>query len=297
MKPTNPTLNALLASRQFYRVDLYTLVLVDGTTYRWAAADANISYGGNTWDCGGQTGPFFEISKDTGGRVTWSTGLNADSMNVEVAPGASQILGIPFAVACRFGVLDGATLQRDLAIMSNYGDTSAGLVTMFFGRIVEIDIGDQLLTLNVNAPTELLDQQLPRNLFQPGCVNTLFDASCTLLQNSFREAFTIGAGSTQRLLLLSGPTKASSYYDQGKVIFTSGQANGEARSIRSWALGTGGALGTANIWPPLAVAPIAGDTGYIYAGCDKTLATCQNKFNNLANFRGFPDVPVPETSL
>ena len=27
------------------------------------------------------------------------------------------------------------------------------------------------------------------------------------------------------------------------------------------------------------------------AGCDKRLETCRFKFNNLLNFRGFPDVP------
>nr|WP_325048889.1 phage BR0599 family protein [Rhodophyticola porphyridii] len=27
------------------------------------------------------------------------------------------------------------------------------------------------------------------------------------------------------------------------------------------------------------------------AGCDKRMETCRLKFNNLLNFRGFPDIP------
>jgi uncharacterized phage protein (TIGR02218 family) len=38
--------------------------------------------------------------------------------------------------------------------------------------------------------------------------------------------------------------------------------------------------------------PIAvGDTFSISAGCDKSKDTCQAKFANIANFRGFPFVP------
>jgi uncharacterized phage protein (TIGR02218 family) len=34
-----------------------------------------------------------------------------------------------------------------------------------------------------------------------------------------------------------------------------------------------------------------GDDYTISAGCDKQLATCKTKFNNVVNFRGFPHVP------
>jgi uncharacterized phage protein (TIGR02218 family) len=34
-----------------------------------------------------------------------------------------------------------------------------------------------------------------------------------------------------------------------------------------------------------------GDTFTYAPGCDKTRETCCNKFNNILNFRGFPDIP------
>jgi uncharacterized phage protein (TIGR02218 family) len=35
----------------------------------------------------------------------------------------------------------------------------------------------------------------------------------------------------------------------------------------------------------------AGDQLQLVAGCDKQFATCTAKFNNAANFRGFPHMP------
>jgi len=48
---------------------------------------------------------------------------------------------------------------------------------------------------------------------------------------------------------------------------------------------------------PLPFAPNAGDAFTAYPGCDKTQNTCTAKFNNLANFEGFPYVPAPETAI
>ena len=46
---------------------------------------------------------------------------------------------------------------------------------------------------------------------------------------------------------------------------------------------------------PLVNAPAAGDTFTIYQGCDHTWTTCNAPFGNLANFRGYPFIPPPQT--
>jgi uncharacterized phage protein (TIGR02218 family) len=48
---------------------------------------------------------------------------------------------------------------------------------------------------------------------------------------------------------------------------------------------------------PLQSPPAAGDTFTVYFGCDHTPGTCRSKFNNLANFRGFPYVPPPQMAI
>ena len=45
------------------------------------------------------------------------------------------------------------------------------------------------------------------------------------------------------------------------------------------------------LWQPFARAILPGDTFTVTAGCDKQFATCQAKFDNAVNFRGFPHIP------
>ena len=45
---------------------------------------------------------------------------------------------------------------------------------------------------------------------------------------------------------------------------------------------------------PLPLAPATGDAFTVYCRLRPHAGTCQSKFNNLANFRGFPFVPPPQ---
>ncbi len=45
------------------------------------------------------------------------------------------------------------------------------------------------------------------------------------------------------------------------------------------------------LWQPFALADSAGRRFIVTAGCDKQFATCQAKFANAVNFRGFPHMP------
>jgi uncharacterized phage protein (TIGR02218 family) len=58
------------------------------------------------------------------------------------------------------------------------------------------------------------------------------------------------------------------------------------------------------LWTSLRASVAVGDRVRLTAGCDKRLATCKSKFNNIINFQGFPDIPgtdwtmaVPVSSL
>jgi uncharacterized phage protein (TIGR02218 family) len=44
-------------------------------------------------------------------------------------------------------------------------------------------------------------------------------------------------------------------------------------------------------WLGLSFAPQIGDRFFYYPGCDKRRETCFNKFDNILNFRGEPDMP------
>lgn len=82
------------------------------------------------------------------------------------------------------------------------------------------------------------------------------------------------------------------YFAQGVITFTSGACAGLSRFVSKH-----DPDGSLTILPPLPVAPSAGDAFTIVPGCDKKMATCQQKFSNLAYFAGTPYIPSPETGI
>ncbi len=293
MKPASPALQALLASGAFVMADLYTITLAGGTVLRYTTADLDIASGGDVWT---SRGP--RIDRASGrARVHWKVGLDVDTLELTVMPQPGDLVGSqPFLAALRAGMLDGAELQLDRAFLPDWSLPLqiTGTVTLFAGRIAEVDAGRSAATLKVNSHLELLGVELPRNLYGPGCRHTLFDAGCALSAASFAAA---GAAVTQ------GPTQASftssltgcpdTYFALGRVVFTGGANSGIARAV----LGFTRAGGSFSLMAPLPFAIQGGDSFTAYPGCDKQLATCTAKFNNQANFGGFPFIPVPETAV
>jgi uncharacterized phage protein (TIGR02218 family) len=64
-------------------------------------------------------------------------------------------------------------------------------------------------------------------------------------------------------------------------------------AVRSW----DAAAGMLSLFLPALYPVQAGDAFTIRPGCDKSFATCHAKFDNTANFRGFPHVPGTDQVL
>jgi uncharacterized phage protein (TIGR02218 family) len=284
MKPASSALMTILGSSQFFMADCYSFTLQDGAIVRYTSADQDLKDAatGNVFASGG---PYFERSK-----VKFSRGVEVDELDITVTSKPTDLLeGAPWFQALVAGIMDGAEIQLDRAFMPSFGDTSAGLVTLFAGRVAEVDIGRAQATIKANTHLELLNLQWPWRLFQPGCSRALFDAGCGLTKSSFGAAYAIAAGSTTTTLQTdySQPDGTASL---GTLTFTSGALSGKSYSIRQQ---TGGAF---LLTVPVPIPPAAGDAITVYPGCDKQQATCQTKFSNLQHFEGFPYVPVPETA-
>ena len=291
MRAASSALIALLASTsEFFMCDLLTITQLSGAVTRLTTWDTSLTIGGNTFSAGPLT-----FVRDT---MKVSIGVTADTMGVTLQCGsgaAAVLLGsVPWPQAVRTGALDGARVKLERLFMATPGDTSAGTVALFSGRVAEATPSRDMVALSVKSDLELLDTQFPRNLYQPGCMHTLFDAGCTLSKAAFANPLTtlIGASPTSVSATTSRPTQ---YFDLGTITFTSGALSGLSFSVKSFVL-TGG-TGTFTFAQPLPSAPAAGDTFTAYPGCDKTLTTCQTKFSNLAHFRGYPFIPAPETLL
>jgi uncharacterized phage protein (TIGR02218 family) len=285
--PTNIGGNNLVtwlqSATEIRMADLYTITLTAGTVLRYTTWDSTLVVSGNTFLTGP---PNFERTA-----IEEKLGMDVSTIELTISASATDLVnGVPILQAIAQGLFDGAVFRIDRLFMDSTG-VQIGTVIRFAGFIGPIDeLSRSYAKITVNAGTELLQMQLPAVILQPGCTNTLFDARCGLIKASFAEANAVQAGSTvNKLISLSA--KADGYYDNGQIAFTSGANAGLVKAVKTYA----GQQFTFN--SPLPFVPNAGDSFTAYPGCDKTQATCTDKFSNLVNFEGFPYVPVPETAI
>jgi uncharacterized phage protein (TIGR02218 family) len=304
MKTLTTQLQSLFATGQMCFAGLYNFNLIGGSSLYYSSGDVDISLvtadsGGDPfWEnqyftAGGTVGPYFD-RKDNKAKMHCAVGLQVDTLTFDVIPGSSTIEGAPFLTAVREGVFDGA----ELIYLGAYwpGGTYAnpviptGTVKKFIGNVAEVDISRNLATFTINSYLELLNQNLPINLYQATCVNTLYDPSCTLNKANFSFSGTVASGSTNSAIN-SNLSQATGYFNLGTITFTSGANEGVSRTV-----GVSSSGGIVNVIAPLPNAPAAGDSFTIARGCNKLLNTCAVDFNNLANFRGFCYMPQQETA-
>lgn len=285
------------AATELVWCDLFTITLVGGTVLRWSGTDIPVIIDGTTWLLGPGV---------VRGRVRRSRGIAVDTLQVTLYPGAEQIAGSPLAQYIARGGFDNARLEsvRVFKLASSIGWT--GAVVDFAGRVSGVKPDREQMLLNVKSDTELFDVMVPREVYQPGCTNTLYDTACGVSRASRTLAGTAATGTnitrTQFTINPTGAvntaTVADKYYSLGVVKFTSGECAGVARTIKlHQGQVTPGVLPAQviTVLQPLPAAVAPGDAFEIYPGCDKTKATCEAKFSNLIRFRGHPFIPAPET--
>ena len=288
MKPASATLIALLNSgEQFIMADLYTFTLAGGTTLlRYSAASTAIVANGYLFT----VGPKFERSKT---KVV--IGTQVDELDVKIYPEATDLVGsTPFLEAAWRGQFDGALLQLERAFMGagggGYGDTSAGTVILFSGRVSDIDCSRSGVEMKCRSHLELLNIQMPRRLWQSSCTHVFGDAMCLFNRSSLAATFLAAGGSTTTVI--QGAPTTTTPYAQGTIIGLSGGNTGYSRTISSFISG-----GAVSVKLAFLSSVNTGDQFQLLPGCDRTLATCINIFNNADHFGGFPYIPTPETAV
>jgi hypothetical protein len=260
VKSASSATQAILAAGQFLRADLYTFTLVGGTVLRYTTADVPLIVGGAQYLSG------LNIRR---GSLRQSAGLEVASLDLTIEPqpdnaaGPVTVSGVPFLAGVRAGLFDGARVLMQKLFLTSWADTSPGAVAWFQGRVNEARAGRVSASLTLHSDLELLNVAMPRNILQAGCLHTF----------------------------ASGLTQADGYFDLGRITFLSGPNFNVSRTVRR----SFNASGVVELVSPLPTAPGVGDTFAIRAGCDKRQTTCETKFANLARFRGYPYIPVPET--
>ncbi|AXQ69745.1 tail assembly protein [Caulobacter phage CcrSC] len=100
-----------------------------------------------------------------------------------------------------------------------------------------------------------------------------------------RTTYVDSASNGGRNIIPTYVPEGNGYYDGGLITWETGKNAGKSQEIKSWKDGV-----ITTFQRPFYM-PKEGDRMVIHPGCDKRRVTCKEKFANILNFRGEPDVP------
>jgi uncharacterized phage protein (TIGR02218 family) len=159
------------------------------------------------------------------------------------------------------------------------------------GVLGEVRRAGSAFTVELRGLAHRLDEESGR-LFSARCSADLGDARCTidLDDPEFRSAGTIAAITATSSFRASGLSAfADGWFTGGRLVWTSGANGGLAVEIKTHRKDIDGV--TLELWQATPEPLAAADAFVVTAGCDKRFDTCVGKFDNAANFRGFPHIP------
>jgi uncharacterized phage protein (TIGR02218 family) len=252
----------------------WTITRSDGQTFGFTDHDASISIAGVVHDP--QTGL-------TTTAVETELGMAVSTMDVEGALRSDKIS----AEELRAGKFNGAEVATTLV---NWCD-SAQRVVLRKAKIGKVEISGGAFKAELQSLTEALDKRRGR-LVRRKCDAELGDARCKKLLSPgvFQATGVVTAITGASDFTVSGLTGFDAqWFEGGTIEWLTGQNAGTFGTVEMHQKSDSGGRIATWLPPPNPIA--LADTFRINAGCNKTFATCKEKFANNMNFRGFPHLP------
>jgi len=264
---------------QLIMADCFTFTFPDGSNLYFTNADIDVVIGSTIF-----IGNSILVD---GLKAKASVGLTVDTQKVTIAAKSTDLIkGNAALAAIANGILDGCFITRERAFLPAWGQAAVGSVVLFKGRVGAVDgVGRTSAQVTVNSDLVLLNIEMPHKLYAPNCQWVLYGFGCGLNKESFKVSGVVQSATPAGMAWTVAGDPANLV--QGTLTFTSGVNEGTSATIKS---ASGSNMQFAY---PLDEVPAPGDTFDAYFGCDLTFTTCQNRFNNLSNFLGFPFVPPP----
>lgn len=185
------------------------------------------------------------------------------------------------------GRFDGARVE---VFFVNWQAPQDGKLVIQTGTLGRITQKDGVFQADMRGLTDALSRKMTES-YSSGCRAELGDRRCKRSLNDFRKMAEVISVSGDNQFRPSPLVEAARFYDFGKIRWHLGANSGLVSEIRRYQAGTLQLFQA----PPAPITP--GDVFTITAGCDKTLGTCRDKFDNVENFRGDPFVPGVDALL
>jgi uncharacterized phage protein (TIGR02218 family) len=274
MKSISPALAARLASGTTTLALCWKLTRRDGVVLGFTDHDRDIAFDGVVYEA---TTGFTATEIETG------LGLAVDNLDVDAALSSDRLDEHHLAA----GLYDDATVE---IWRVDWTDPTLRLLERR-GSLGEIRRAGNSFAAEVRGLAHYLGQPQGR-LYQYTCDAILGDHRCGLDVTGalYRASAVVSAATDGRTFDVTGLAGyADGWFTRGFVSVASGANAGVKSEIRRHRRVTG--ADRIELWQPLPHTPLTGDALLVTAGCDKTFATCRDRFGNAAAFRGFPHMP------
>lgn len=156
-------------------------------------------------------------------------------------------------------------------------DDTFEVITLWSGRVLGASWGADAARLECEPASVSLARNGLRQLYARTCTHVLYDGMCKAVPAPVANAVFDIAGNA---LVLAPSSMQPGEFAGGWVEAVGGEKKTMIVSNTDSTL-------TLLSMPTFET----GEPVLLYAGCDKTMATCQGKFNNLPNYGGFPFIP------
>jgi uncharacterized phage protein (TIGR02218 family) len=269
MKNISVGLKNHLAGETTTLATLWKITRADGQIFGFTDHDTDIVYAGLAYEA---------ATGFTPSAIETTSQFNVDNLEMQGLISSETITEDDL----RAGRWDYALVE---VMKINYADTSQGVMYERKGRLGEIQTGRVAFTAELRGLTQNLQQEVGR-IYMPVCTADLGDAKCGINLASFTVSGAVTTAVSLQQFNDSSRVEADNHFKHGLLTFTSGLNNGLKMEVKA-----NGAAGLITLQQAMPYAINVGDTYTMYAGCDKTHATCIAKFNNVVNFRGFPFIP------
>jgi uncharacterized phage protein (TIGR02218 family) len=159
------------------------------------------------------------------------------------------------------------------------------------GKLGEVKRDGMAFAAELRGLADLLSQESGR-LYTAKCNADLGDGRCRADLNNpaWRGSGSVAAINGASIFSAEGLGGfVEGLFSAGRLNWSSGGNAGLAMEIKQHRIVAGEVR--LSLWQAMAGPISVGDAFTVTAGCDKTFATCRDRFANADNFRGFPHIP------
>lgn len=257
---------------------IWRIERTDGVVLRFTEHDRDLTVDGET---------YYATASFDASSIKASADLSVDDLDVQGAFDSAYIRAEDLLA----GKYHGATFVVSEMLWDNVAAGADVLRWGWLGRVKEV--GGQFVA-ELLGPTVRLNKPLLQ-MYQPSCRATLGDPRCGVNLAAYTQSGAVTVVNSRRSFEVSGvsvPSGDETYFQGGLLTFTN---TGDLQGVSMEVQACDGLTVELLLQMPFDIQ--VGDTFTITAGCDHSLATCRDRFNNVLNFRGEPHAPVSDDMI